>query len=495
MTETGILAVLHKINHFTAGRQFKTYLVGGFVRDGLLKRRTDDIDIAITADALDIGEALAGHLGGKYVLLDEINRISRVVLSNTPDRSKTSHRYIDLSTIMVDINHDLARRDFTIDALAVELNNYLEQPDQPPLIDLFDGQNDLRSGLIKAIDEDIFKSDPARLLRAFRLAAELHFAISEDTQSLIKRDAAGLVRVAGERNREELAKLLATNEAGPMLRIMDDLGVLTVLIPELEASREVEQPAEHHWDVFNHALESVNAAESVLRQRQCAFIAPEVLKEIPWSESLSEHFSSPVSRDISHAVLLKLAALLHDIAKPETKITDKERVRFFGHNEQGAGIAASIMERLRFSHRDVKMVECMVRNHMRPTQMSHEGMPSRRALYRYFRDTGTAGLDILFLSLADHLAARGPALDAKQWRWHLEQVKYILAEYAKDKTVMSPPKLIDGFDVMHQFGLKPGPPLREILESVREAQAAGDITNRAEALSYIKNRLLYKKQN
>jgi poly(A) polymerase len=136
----------------------------------------------------------------------------------------------------------------------------------------------------------------------------------------------------------------------------------------------------------------------------------------------------------------------------------------------------------------------MVRYHLRPTQMSHEGMPSRRAIYRYFRDTGNVGIDILFLSLADHLAARGPDLDLEQWKWHTEQVNYILTECFRQECIIAPPKLIDGHDLIKLFGLHPGPEIREILESVKEAQAAGELANREQALSYVKNRILYRKQ-
>ncbi len=220
----------------------------------------------------------------------------------------------------------------------------------------------------------------------------------------------------------------------------------------------------------------------------------EILEGIPWSEKLSQHFASEVGSGSTHASLLKLAALLHDIAKPETKIIANERVRFFGHTEQGAEVAAGILERLRFSNKEIKLVEMMVRYHLRPTQMSHEGMPTQRAIYRYFRDTGTAGIDILFLSLADHLAARGPDLDIAQWKWHAEQVNCILTDCFRQESVIAPSKLIDGHDLINLFGLKPGPEIREILESVKESQAAGELTTREEALSYVKNRLLYREQ-
>jgi poly(A) polymerase len=267
--------------------------------------------------------------------------------------------------------------------------------------------------------------------------------------------------------------------------------LLTAIIPELEPSRGMEQPKEHHWDVLNHALETVRAVEFLLRQGEWEY-ATDVLQDVPWSEKLYQHFNTEVGSSSTRSSLLKLAALLHDIAKPETKIIANERMRFFGHTEQGAEVVAGILERLRFSNKEIKLVELLVRYHLRPTQMSHEGMPTARAIYRYFRDTGTAGVDILFLSLADHLAARGPSLDREQWKWHVGQVNYILTECLQKESVIAPPKLIDGHDLISQFGLKPGPPIREILEAVKEAQAAGELSTREQALYYVKNRLLYR---
>jgi poly(A) polymerase len=121
--------------------------------------------------------------------------------------------------------------------------------------------------------------------------------------------------------------------------------------------------------------------------------------------------------------------------------------------------------------------------------MSQGGMPTRRAIYRYLRDTGSAGIDILFLSLADHLAARGPELQEADWQWHTDQVNYILTESRRQEKIV-PARLIDGHDLINLFGLKPGPRIRAILESVKEAQAAGELTTREEALSYVQNRLL-----
>ena len=125
-------------------------------------------------------------------------------------------------------------------------------------------------------------------------------------------------------------------------------------------------------------------------------------------------------------------------------------------------------------------------------QMAHDGLPSHRAIYRYFRDTSDTGIDILFLSLADHLPTRGPNLNLASWQEHAQMVDYVLAQRYEQESLVIPPKLVDGHDLINIFGMSPGHKIGQILEVVREAQAAGELTNRQEALSYIREHLLSK---
>jgi poly(A) polymerase len=492
--EQEALNILEQIDKFLGENRIEAYLVGGFVRDSLIGRFTADIDITVTGDAIKIASQAAVVLGGKHVLLDEVNRVARVVFISPPQTGIKKQWYVDFSTISETIERDLARRDFTVDAMAIYLRSWVKNPENIKLIDPFGGQADLKQKVIRVVDEKAFEADPARLLRAVRLAAELEFKVSAETEILIKKSKTLIQLVAGERVREELLRIFACPAAGYFVRYLDELGLLTSIIPELESSRGVVQPIEHHWDVLNHSLETVNTAGFILRQGECDYADPKLLNDLLWNEKIERHFSQEVSSGSTRETLFKLAALLHDIAKPETRIISNERVRFFGHNEQGADAAAVVMERLRFSHKEIKLVEEMVRYHMRPTQLSNEGMPSQKAIFRFFRDCGETGIDVLFLSLADHLAARGPGLIPLQWNWHVQLVNYVIAEYFRQKNVIIPSKLLDGNDLMLQFNLKPGPEIRKILVAVQEARVTGEIKTREEALSYVKNRLLYREQ-
>jgi poly(A) polymerase len=462
--------------------QHSAYIVGGFVRDWLVGKQTNDIDIAVEGDALSVARELAVAVGGKYVLLDETNKIGRVVVSG-------EHQWhLDLSAFVNDIEDDLARRDFSINAMAFELRGLISGSSQ--FIDPFSGKSDLKNKLVRALNQQIFHKDSTRLLRAVRMATELGFKIDSETVKYIQRDCRLVKLVPGERIREELLKMLILPGAAHLLRYLDTLGLLIAIIPELEELKGFEQPKEHYWDVFNHSVEVVATAEFLLRESKWEYGEDDLLKSTPWSKEISEHFNEEVSSGSSRRVLLKLGALLHDIAKPLTRTVDEAgRTRFLGHPREGAAIAVKVMERLRFSSKEIRLIENLVYHHLRPAQMSNNGLATSRAVFRYFRDTENAGLDILFLALADYLATHGPRLDIKEWKHHNHLINFILTEHSRQEATVLPAKLIDGHDLMNAFGLKPGRLLGELLTEVREAQAAQEINTREEALDLVRKEL------
>ena len=267
------------------------------------------------------------------------------------------------------------------------------------------------------------------------------------------------------------------------------------LIPELAESKGVEQPTTHFWDVFEHSLQTVAAIEFLLRENFWEYGTKKVLTTAPWSVRIDDHLSQEVSSGSNRKVLLKLAGLLHDIAKPMTKSVEPTgRARFLGHTKQGAAITADILERMRFSNREISLVETLVYYHLRPAQMTNEDLPTQRAIYRYFRDTDDAGIDILILALADYLATYGPLRDMEEWKRHCQLMNYILTEHDKQQAKILPVKLIDGHDIMNIFNLAPGPLIGELLATVRESQAGGELNSKEEALALIQSELLLQAQ-
>jgi poly(A) polymerase len=493
LIEPSVLFLLTRTSSFLVSRNIEAYVVGGFIRDVLLRRETADIDIAVAGDSLEIASQVANALGGKYVLLDKVNAIGRVIMADQEAPIASKPWELDFSPLRGSVKEDLAQRDFTIDAMATELGRLAEGHRDVLIIDPFNGLGDLRQRVIRAVSQGTFQSDAARLLRGVRLAHELGFSIEQRTEALIRHHSHLVSSVAGERVREEIIRLLAIPGGEKPLSHLDELGLLKAIIPELTSAKGFTQPKEHFWDVFDHSLETVVAVSFLLREGEWAYATDEVRALSSWSAKLNEHFNQVVSSGSTRRVLIKLAALLHDIAKPQTKTLEANgRTRFLGHGKQGADMAVSILKHLRFSSKEVKLVENMVRYHLRPTQMSQEGLPSPRAIYRFFRDAGDSGVDILFLSLADHLATKGPNLKLEPWREHTQVVSYVLDKRFEEEKVVTPPKLINGHDLINIFGLSPGPEVGQLLELVREAQASGELKTREEALSYIRQHLAGK---
>ena len=459
------------------------YLVGGTVRDALLGRPLADLDLAVGGDAPAFARALADHLGGHYVLLDAERGTARVALDEGPVR------VIDVAHLRGDIANDLSLRDFTIDAIATRI----DAPDV--LCDPCGGARDLAQRTVRLVSEQALIDDPLRLLRAVRLAVQLDFTIAPDTANALRRHASEIDRAAAERQRDELSRCFATPRAAQALRLLDGVGLLDRLLPEVTAGRGVEQPKEHHWDVFDHAIETVAALDWMLADGPPQAGREAAMWRALWDglavePGLRDHLAGETVEGRTHAALLKTAGLLHDVAKPETRAPDETgRIRFFGHAERGAETARRVLARLRFGRREVDLVATMVEEHLRPTQLgaTDSEPPTRRALFRFFRDTGEAAEGVLLLSLADALAARGPDMPIERWRGHVTYVAHVLARRREDETIARPERLLTGEDVMAALEISPGPEIGRLLAALEEAHASGEVVTREDALAFVQH--------
>ena len=459
------------------------HLTGGFLRDLLLDRPVRDIDVALSGDPPSLARVAADAVGGSCFPLDEDRGIMRIVL---PAGSPVA--YVDVTRLRGSIETDLAERDFTIDSMALPLAA-VEKRGAQPLIDPFFGTDDVGDRIVRAVGEGVFRSDGLRLLRGVRLCAELGFSLDDGTAALMRRDAACLDDIAPERKRDELTRILATELAAPSLRQLDGLGLLERLLPEVVACRGVSQPKEHYWDVFDHLLETVAALDFMLAEgeppgeREAEF-SRELWQQLSWLPAARSHFREETVEGRPRRALVKLAGLLHDVGKPETKAPDRTgRIRFIGHMALGAEKASTAARRLRFSGAEARLVAKIVENHLRPGQMSNDGPPTRRALYRFFRDTGDAALDIFFVMLADNLAARGPRLRFATWRGNVAFMNYILTRHYLQEEPSAPPRFVTGDDLMAELNIGPGPEVGRLLAAIEEACALGEVSTRDEALT------------
>ncbi len=486
-------ALIDRLTAFFAARGLEAYMVGGAVRDRMLGRvSSSDLDLAVKGDAVALGRALGDELGGSLAPSSVPAGMMRVALSpprGEDGEAEDSICIIDLSGFYGDIKFDLERRDFTVNAMAVPLADWRSGDWAARMIDPFGGRADLMRKAIRALYPGVFQDEPGRLLRAVRISGELGLRIEPDTVRMLAANAHRLPGIPSERIGSEFLRMLAANGARGRIETLDRLGLLQHAVPELMAAKGVEQPRAHYWDVWGHTLQAVEFAEGVTGGHQNS----PVFSCVPWTPESEAHFARQVCDGHTRRTILKLAALFHDIAKPQTKSLEADgRTRFFGHPEQGAVIAEIRLTALRLGSRGVNMVSRMVEHHLRPANMSpantsanmsREGKwPTNRAIFRYFRDTGDVAIDTLYLCLADYLAAKGPDLAHPQWLEHAKMISHVLHTGTQEPFAATAPRLVTGHDLMLRFQLRPGPHIGSLLEAIEEARAAGEIETQEQAL-------------
>lgn len=472
-----------------AQQEFDIYLVGGCVRDPLLGREVHDLDVVVDGDGLSLARRLADRFQGDFYPLDDVRRTGRSILRGSVAASPL---VVDIAQFRgPDLASDLADRDFTVNALAVDVRS------PGVIIDHHGGLTDLSQALIRPVAPDSIRNDPLRALRAVRLAAQLDFALAADTVGAILRDGEGLVQIPGERVRDELVHLLLLPAVSPSLKKMEELGLLFLFLPEMEPLQGLTQTAPHHLDVLQHSLETVHALETILggldpERDQGQSVGGSSLGGLQrYAGRIRAHLSMSLSADRPRAVALKLAALLHDTGKPAAFEVDSEgRRRFFGHEKISAQIATLALRRLCFSGAEVRVAERVIRHHMRPLLLAEQTEVTRRAVYRFFRATGEDGVDVILHALADHRATYAPGTGNRTWSRLLSVAVRMLGdfwEYQSER--VSPPRLVNGHDLRLEFGLQPGPQIGDLLEAVREAQATDEIHTREEAIVLVRSLL------
>jgi poly(A) polymerase len=447
-------------------RDAEPVLVGGAVRDALLGRAPAvDLDVAMPSGAIDAARRLGDALGVAFVPLDMERGAARVVAPG--------HR-VDLADFRAPtLPADLAARDFTVNALAVPLRPLLGRG-SAPVQDPLDGLADLAARRLRLAGPMVLADDPVRVLRGVRLAATLGFRLTPATRAAIRRAAPAIATVSPERVRDEVLALLAAPGTARALRMADRVDVLVAVFPEIEAMRRTPQPAPHRFDVLEHSLRAVAACDRLLAR------LPSLA---PFGAELAAHVAEPLGGGISRRQILKLATLLHDVSKPETRRTVRGRVRFFEHDVLGAARAQAIGERLRLPQRATAVLERLVRHHLRLMHLGAADALTPRARYRFFRDLGNETRDLLLLVLADASAVRGES-PLRLWP-RMTLVRELLAGWEEQRESLRREPLIRGGDVMARFGLSPGPEVGRLLARAREAQDLGLVSTREEALVYL----------
>jgi putative nucleotidyltransferase with HDIG domain len=459
------------------------YLVGGSVRDLLLGVKTRDLDFAVDGDGLAVARRIADMLGGAYVPLDRARKTGRVVRVGSA-QDEPGVRHLDFAALRGDdLDADLHDRDFTINAMALS-----SQDGQYLLVDPLGGSDDLLARVLRATSPESFVRDPVRTLRAVRMHVQFGCEIASLTRAQLRAAVPLLHTISAERLRDEWFRILQQPNAADAILELQDLDLLQAIAPPLAALDGLEQSAPHRCDALTHAIETVRAIDQLWAAFQGRPTDAPLLIGDEWCDlvpAIVERYESSICDERTYLALLRCAALLHDIGKPETRVTEGDKIRFIGHERTGARLAGQLARSWRCSNAEVEMLSVVVKAHMRPTWLARQPTLTRRAVYRYFRDTGAYGVDAAFVALADYMATWGPEVSDTEGRRQVETVVGLWQAYlVHQETAVAPPPLLNGNDLI-ALGVPPGPRIGSLLARLREAQAAGEVTDRQEALTHV----------
>ena len=447
------------------------WVVGGALRDALAGDQVDhfDIDIAV-ANAASWARRAGDSLGAPAVKISAHFDIWRIPL---PDGQ------IDVWDLPDDdIERDLRRRDFTINAMAVPLDDFRRGDLSTALLDPFGGRRDIDRRVLRLVSDAALRDDSLRMLRGVRLEADQGWRPEAVLRSAMKRDAALIADSAAERQWEELQRILLSDRLLWALRRLEQSGLLERILPELAIGRGVDQRPVHRRDVFWHQIDAVRwitrlTSPTPPRGTRASAIWRELepLLQAPGVRAGLEEWR----------VSLRLATLLHDIGKPETRTVDADgSTHFFGHSELGAEMARSRLTELRVPAKTIRQVELLVEQHLRPGQVNSPGKPpTDRALHRFHTALGDAAIPLCWLFLADSLATAGADALLPRWRGYAGHVARILAW--QPKRAVQTGRILDGNEIMEATGIPPGPLVGEIRAKIDEAAAIGEIAGVDEA--------------
>ena len=440
------------------------YLVGGTVRDLQMKRECKDVDIACL-NAGNIAKTFADRFNLAYVPMETKpdEPCYRIVERGCPQN------FLDIAELRGrNITEDLMRRDFTVNAMGMKI---LPGGNTGKLIDPLNGMEDIQKKIIRKVSDTGMPSDPLRILRAFRFTAQLDFTMDPATREHCKRFSPLLAGVARERILSELIQILDVPQCSQTFRQLGDFEILDKIIPQIPSMKACKQDAFHHLNVFDHSLLVLEKCEYILNNLDTIFEE--------FSPLITENLSADNRRPI-----LKLAALLHDVGKPVTRRYDakKERITFYRHDKEGAKIVGRIGAELKMSIRDRKYLGRLVAEHRHVRDLDKNNV-KRTTLMRWLRSVNEDSIPAIILSMADSEAKLGPLSNARTrqafFRWARELVK---SYYSHFRHKLDEPPLLTGHDLI-SLGVVPGPELGSVLKRIREAQDAGSIADKEEAVA------------
>ncbi len=446
----------------------KIYLVGGAVRDYFMDKISFDRDlIVVDTEAKVFAEQLKKLFPSTLITLDEKNNIYRLVLKGS--ENKHNPEMIDITNpVDNSLERDLMRRDLTINAIAVNINN-------GEITDLFGGISDIKNHTLNHIEEINFIDDPLRLLRVYRFQAVLDFEISPDTIRVICKYSDLISKPAKERVLYELMKLFNGRYTATALLNMNKTWLLEEIFPCVKEMKQVPPNTHHHLDLLNHSIEVVNQIQMLYDDAE---------------DRVKEHLDKCDFGGFSRLTHLKFAGFLHDIGKFSTWTIDKEtgRHRFIKHDDVGSKMVKPILKKLTCSNKQIDYISNMIKNHIYPSSLMQDENVNEKAMMRYLRKLQDDVIDNIILAKADRLSARGEAITDETVENNIQALDRLMKFYFDSLEELKPlEKLLDGNDIIKILNIQEGPELGKIIHALQDEQLEGNIKTKDEAVKFIKN--------
>ncbi len=465
------------------------FIVGGAVRDVLLGRVLNDLDFVLSEDPTYLAKQVARKLDAGFFVLDDERNTARVVY-----RRDGNHLFpLDFVRFTgKDLRSDLEHRDFTINAIAIQVNDFEK------LIDPLGGVRDLADGILRVCSEHSLKDDPVRVLRGIRLAMHFNFCYSAELPELMKQASQNLPKTSYERQRDEFFKILDGPNPAEGMAQCRKFNVFNTLIPPLTEQEDIPASPPHTLPLFEHTVSVIKYLDTLLQTFQLSY------EEIPWwqedflsklnqySERIKEYLEEEITIGRSKKGLLLFCGLIHDIGKPGTlSVGEDGYLHFYNHAEVGADLAWEAAKKLQLSNAESEWVRKVVRHHMRLLPiLNKDRKPTREEVHHYFKKTGETGVAIAILSLADTLGTYNQNLSRERWDQALSVCEVVLSAWWEDRdSVVSPKLLLDGNDLQVRFGLQPGKEIGNLLEKLEVAQAVGEVQTEEEAVFFIQKQM------